>query len=183
MQKVSKYKIANSYARAWVDVAFSLGIEDKIFNEVSALEESLNKNAALWQQFMAPSDDDNLKIDIIQSISKKAKLTDITQNTLMLMAKNQKVNCIALVLKCWQELYYEKKSIELVDVETVVELSATQNKKLHKVLKDKLKKEVKINYIINKDLLGGLRISYGSYIIDDTLKNKLENITKTMLKS
>ena len=90
---------------------------------------------------------------------------------------------LQMVLKNWQELYYQKKSIELVNVETVTELSSSQDKKLQKILKDKLEKDVKINYIINKDLLGGLRISYGSFIIDDTLKSKLENIKKVMLKA
>ncbi len=183
MQKVSKYKIANSYAKAWVDVAFSLKLEDKIFQEVLALEKSLNNDAIIWQKFMTPTDNDNIKIDILRSMSDKLKLSNITKNTLMLMVENQKLSYISLVLKTWQELYYQKKSIELINVETVVELSQSQDKKLHKILKDKLQKEIKINYIINKDLLGGLRISYGSFIIDDTLKNKLENIKKTMLKA
>ncbi len=183
MQKVSKYKIANSYARAWVDVAFSLKLEDKVLEEVKALEESLNNNALVWQKFTAPTDENSQKLSIIDILSKKAKLSDITKNTLMLMVENQKINCIQMVLKNWQELYYQKKSIELVNVETVTELSSSQDKKLQKILKDKLEKDVKINYIINKDLLGGLRISYGSFIIDDTLKSKLENIKKVMLKA
>ena len=75
MQKVSKYKIANSYARAWVDVAFSLKLEDKVLEEVKALEESLNNNALVWQKFIAPTDENSQKLSIIDILSKKSSIT------------------------------------------------------------------------------------------------------------
>ena len=98
------------------------------------------------------------------------------------MAENKRLDCLLLVLDVWQKKYYEKKSILEVDVETVIPLSATQNKKLLKILEEKLNQQVKINYIINEDILGGLKISYNSFTIDDTIKNKLEIIKKKMLQ-
>ena len=41
-------------------------------------------------------------------------------------------------------------SILEVNIETVIPLSTLQDKKLKKVLETKLKKDVKINYIINE---------------------------------
>ena len=182
MQKVSKYKIADSYANAWVDASFGLKKEEIVYKEVVLLNKSLKKDAGLWQQIMSPIGVDSQKIDIIKSIAKKIKLSDISANTLLLMAENKRLDCLLLVLDVWQKKYYEKKSILEVDVETVIPLSATQNKKLLKVLEEKLNQQVKINYIINEDILGGLKISYNSFTIDDTIKNKLEIIKKKMLQ-
>ncbi len=182
MKDVSKYKIAKSYAISWVDVSFSNGLEDTVLKEVEMLSKSLKDDAVLWQKVVTPKVDKTIKEDIIKTISKKLKLSKVTSNLLNLVAENSRLDCLSLILDDWQELYYEKKSIVKVDIETVVPLTATQDKKLKKVLEEKLKKTVNLNYIINKEILGGLKIYYGSNLIDDSLENKLENIKETMLK-
>ena len=180
MQKVSKNKIVDSYAKAWLDASFCSQKQEDVYKEVLVLSDSVEKNADLWQKIMMPLDDD--KVEVVKAISQKIKLTNITSNTLILMAENQRLEYLPLVLKSWQKQYYEKQSIVEVDVETVVPLTATQNKKLIKVLEGKLNQQVKVNYIINKDILGGLKVSYKSFIIDDTIRNKLDTIKKQMLK-
>ena len=181
MKDVSKYKIAKSYATSWVDVSFLNKLEDTVLKEVEILSKSLKDDALLWQKIITPKADKTIKEDIIKAISKKMKLSKITSNLLSLVAENSRLDCLSLILDEWQELYYEKKSIVKVNIETVVPLTLTQDKKIKKVLEEKLKKTVKLNYIINKEILGGLKISYGSNLIDDSLQNKLENIKKLML--
>ena len=118
----------------------------------------------------------------MEALSTKLKLSDVTLNSLKLIAENSRLKYLNLILKEWKKLYYEKMSILEVNVETVIPLSTLQDKKLKKVLETKLKKDVKINYIINETILGGLKVSYDTFLIDDSIETKLKNIENEMLR-
>ena len=65
---------------------------------------------------------------------------------------------------------------EEVEVETVKQLSATQNKKLQQNLEKMLDKKVVVTYKITPELIGGLRIKFGSEMIDNSLVSKLNRL-------
>ena len=48
MQKISKFKTASVYARAWLDAAKDKKIEDKAFEEAKLLKAAYNQDSALW---------------------------------------------------------------------------------------------------------------------------------------
>ena len=52
LQKVSKYKLADSYAKAWVEASFSLKKQEDVYKEVLLLRQSLENDADLWQKIM-----------------------------------------------------------------------------------------------------------------------------------
>lgn len=176
MQKVSKNKVVNSYALAWLEASVSCGLEDKVIKEVEALEKSFLEDN-LIEKLKLFQEEDLLKETMVY-LAKKMKFTEITSTTLGLVAENKRVDLLPSILEEWQKLYYEKKSIIEVDVESIIPLTSSQNKKLQQVLVKKLKKDIKMNNIINKDLLGGLRITFNGYEIDDSLSKKLEEIEK-----
>ena len=177
MQKVSKNKVVNSYALAWLEASVSSGLEDKVIKEIEALEKSFLEDNNLIEKLKLFQEEDLLK-EIMVYLAKKMKFTEITSTTLGLVAENKRVDLLPSILEEWQKLYYEKKTIVEVDVESIIPLTSSQNKKLQQVLVKKLKKDIKMNNIINKDLLGGLRITFNGYEIDDSLSKKLEEIEK-----
>lgn len=68
-----------------------------------------------------------------------------------------------------------------VEVESVKELSAAQDKKLQANLEKVLGKKVVVSYKIRPELIGGLRIKFGSEMIDNSViskLNRLENVMK-----
>ena len=180
MQDTSKEKIAKAYAKSYLEVASSTSMEDSIILEVKALEESINNSKDLWDKLFSLKTEDTKTKDIITSFAKKLKLAKATTNLLLLLSANSKLSLLPTVLEKYKEFYYEQKKIIGINVETVIPLTSAQDKKLKKVLTEKLKKQVELTYIINKEILGGLRISFGSYQIDDTLKSKLDAIQKTL---
>jgi len=73
-------------------------------------------------------------------------------------------------------LYYQKHGIAEVEVSSVKPLSASQNKKLIAELEAKIGKKVVAKYVLAPELLGGLRIKYGSNMIDDSIMGKLNRL-------
>lgn len=71
MQKISKFKTASVYARAWLDAAKDKKIEDKAFEEAKLLKAAYNQDSALWNLLAAPGDDRKIQRKIIENLAKR----------------------------------------------------------------------------------------------------------------
>ena len=99
------------------------------------------------------------------------------------MAENNRLNLLKNTIEEFIHLYYKEKNITEVFVKTASKLSDKQDKKLKKVLEEKLSSEVVINYEIDEEAIGGLCVSFDSYLIDDTVKGKLDKIKQILFAS
>ncbi len=176
MQKYSKYKIAANYAYAWFNAAKDKKIEEKVFDEVQLLKASYAHDKETWNILAAPIDDEHIKQSIIESIAKKIKLSEVSADALLVVVQNRRITLLALILNEFVKLYYQDKGIVEVTIETAVELSDAQDKKLRNVLEDKLNTKVLLKYLVNPEVLGGLKVSFDSFLIDDTLQTKLKRM-------
>ncbi len=176
MQKVSKYKMASVYARAWLDAAKDKKTVEKVFDEVKQLKDACRDAPEVWKLLAAPADDNSVKKHIIADLAKKLKLSDVSRETLLLIADNNKSDIIGLIADEFIRLYYEDKGVVRVTVDTVIPLSETQDKRLRDVLEQKLGATVMTEYYIKPEILGGLRVRFASQLIDDTLEGKLNKI-------
>ncbi len=182
MQKVSNYKTAVAYAKAWFEAAKDHKAEDAVFEEARALREGIGDVLTLWNSMASPIESEHEKIEIISQLASKTKLSAITEEMLKITVYNNRLKLIPLILDEFIHLYYQDKGIIEVFAESAVPLSETQSKKLQKVLEKKLQSPIFINYQVNPAVLGGLSVRFQSYLIDDTIQNKLEKLEKLLIK-
>ena len=52
-----------------------------------------------------------------------------------------------------------------------------------KELSSSISSTIKLNYKVDKELIGGLKLQLGSFMIDTSIKNKLNKYKKAMLES
>lgn len=182
MQKVSNYKTAAAYAEAWLGAAKDMNAEDIVFAEVTALKKGIGEIADLWRVMSAPVESEKAQADVLKALVKKVKLSKTSQQTLQLIAENKRLNLVMLILDEFIRLYYLDKGIMQVYVESAVELSDEQSGKLEKVLQKKLNAPVVVDYRVNSAVLGGLAVRFGSYLIDDTVQNKLAKLEQILAK-
>lgn len=116
------------------------------------------------------------KKSALKEIAARLKVSDETLGCLDVIADNNRFAEFKLILEAFVRLYYERHNVEEVEVQSAKKLSAAQDKKLVSVLEKKIGKKVVVNYVLNPDLLGGLRVSYGSNMIDDSVSGKLNRL-------
>ena len=63
------------------------------------------------------------------------------------------------------------------------ELTATELENISKELSLSMGSTVKFDYKIDKDLIGGLKLQLGSFMIDTSIKNKLKKYEQAMLEN
>ena len=180
MKSVSKNKIASVYATALYEAA----VETGSLAAVAADVEELKKNAAAdpeLERFLAnPLYSADEKRSLLKEVAAKLKWNPDTLRCMDIIAQNNRFKELALILDAFGHIYLRRLGIAEVEVETVKELSAAQDKKLKENLERRLQKKVTVTYKMVHEIIGGLKIRFGSEMIDNTLVSKLNRLENMM---
>ena len=180
MKKVSKSKIATTYALALYEAAADKKAVSKVYDDVKKLQLEISKNSDFIKYFANPLWDNESKAEVLQAIAKKMKFVSVTSNCLNIIAQNGRFAELKEILQEFIHLYHQKNNIIEVEVQSVQALSSVQLKKLETTLEKNLNKKVLVSYQIKPEILGGLKIKYGSNMIDDSILGKLNRIEQVM---
>lgn len=180
VKKVSDFKTAQIYAQALYESAQSESDMNEIMHDVEVL-----KNVGLSEMkeascFLSPIVELKVKYQIIEAVSDKMKLNKLSLNFLKTLIENGKFKYLDQILNDFVKIYNKKHNISEITVETVRELDQKQDNLLKEKLTKLFKQEVKINYVLNQKILGGLVIKNGTTLIDMSLKNQLKKIEQLM---
>ncbi len=181
MKKESKFKVASRYAEALYQAAEEVGDVRAVMQDMSVLRRDLTADRETMVYLANPLWAAEDKKTALADVASKLKLSDETLRCLELIADRNRFAELDLILDDFCHLYYVRHGIVEVKVETVKPLSKAQDEKLKTNLEKLLAKKVLINYQISPEILGGLVVSYGSNMIDDSISgklNRLENVMK-----
>lgn len=180
MKKVSKSKIASTYALALYEGAGENKAIARVFTDVDKLIMALNEDSSIIKYLANPIWDVEAKKVAMKEVSHNVGLCKETLNFLDVVADNNRFAELALILEEFKHLYYQKNNIVEVEIQTVKNLGSAQDKQLKDNLEKVLAKKVIVKYEIKPELLGGLVIKYGSSMIDDSIKGKLNRLELIM---
>lgn len=176
VKKISKTKIAVTYAAALLDAATQKKAQTKVFADVLALRDVLKASADLVDYLTNPLWSESDKKSVLNETAKKMKLSAETLRCLDIIYENRRFGELALILDEFVHLYYRQNNIAEVYVDSAKKISAVQDKKLVATLEKLLAKKVAIAYNIYPELIGGLRVRAGSLMFDDTVASKLNRL-------
>ena len=180
MKKVSKIKLAKSYAEALFEVSREKDAEKQVFEDMIKLMEIVASDQDIVKYLANPTWSLVSKKAAIAEIAKKVKIGETSLNCLDVIAENSHFNFLYDILEQFENLYYQKNDVVKIDVKTAIELTKSQDEKLKDNLKKLLNKKIVIKYEIKPEILGGLLLQFGSKIIDDSIKGKLDHIELLM---
>jgi F-type H+-transporting ATPase subunit delta len=75
------------------------------------------------------------------------------------------------------------KGIVSAKVKSAIELSKQQSENISSLLEQKLNNKVELECEIDEKLIGGLQVFLGSYIVDGSVKGRLDKLHKKLLES
>lgn len=116
----------------------------------------------------------------LSALADKAKFSPLTKNFLLTLAQNRRLADITNVLKAVSENIAGRRGEILAKVESATELSAAQKKSLEESLGKTIGRPVSVDVTTNTALIGGVVITLGSLMIDDSIRTKLERMGRAM---
>lgn len=178
-------KISQS-AKTYADALIKIGQDgiisyDDILNNMNNASETLKSSADLINVLETPAVSDEKKYAIIEDIFKK-KINNNILNFLKILIEKKRFNEFDEILTAFKEKLDEISNIKRITVLSAVDLSEDNKKRIIEKLQNKLQKNIYADWQTNNEIIGGLLIQIDDNIIDTSIKNKLENLSKNMIK-
>jgi F-type H+-transporting ATPase subunit delta len=116
----------------------------------------------------------------LAALADRAKFSALTKNFLLTLAQNRRLAEIPNVLKAVSDNIAGRRGEVLAKVESATELTAAQKKSLEESLGKTIGHPVSLDATTNSALIGGVVITLGSLMIDDSIRTKLERMGRAM---
>ncbi|MED5451115.1 MAG: ATP synthase F1 subunit delta [Candidatus Neomarinimicrobiota bacterium] len=134
----------------------------------------MKKDSTINAFLQSKSIDKNQKVGIF-----KNALNDIVNNDLLdviiVMVENDDINLLSDVNRNFLSLAKKKLNVAYVEVIASFDMEDDSKNNLLQELKTATKKEIDLNFSVDKSLIGGLKIKVDDMLFDSSLKTKLEN--------
>ena len=171
------------YSRALFEVAKESDELEKIETDIKNFQLIINGSLELQNFTQNPTQSINIQNIVIDLISKKLDFSKNTNNFLSLLIKKRRIFFVKKILESFLRLCSKKRGEVKASLISSKELSATELENISKELSLAMGSKIKFDYKINKDLIGGLKLQLGSFMIDTSIRNKLKKYEQVMLEN
>lgn len=154
-------RVARYYAEALFYAAQKWGQEEEIGEKLASAKGIFEKFAELRK---------TLANDLISPGEKELALKALLPRVM----SREKEEIITAIAPEYQRLLDEAKDMEAVEVKVAAPLSSDQELELKNRLSRLIGKQVRLEIMMEPELLGGLVLRWGDRVIDASVKKKLE---------
>jgi len=176
---MSKYRVSSRYAKSVFDLAMEIKNADHIYKDMVLVERVLNENYKLVLLLKNPIIRYDYKLKVLTKIFEK-HLNELTLKFFNLICRKNRAYILLDSCRVFVGLYHDYKGIVCANVSTAVEISSEVKKDFEKIISKDTGKKVELETKVDKSLLGGYLLKIGDKQIDDSLKNKLNNLRREL---
>ncbi len=151
--------------------------DNNALSDLNTVLDVINSSKEFELTMLNPSISLQTKYEIIDEIFKK-ELNEKVLNFIKILVEKNRFNEFEQIIQAYSNELDEMNNIKRVEIVSAVELSDEQKQKTIEKLHIRLNKEVKVNWALDTNIIGGLVIKIDDDIIDTSLKNKLDKLSK-----
>lgn len=172
--------VARRYAAALLDLAADSGAVEPVERDMQDLRSMLESSEDFKTMTQSPLIGRAEQTAAILALAEKAKFHKLTVNFLGALTQNRRLPALGGIMKAFRaELTRRRGEVE-AKVQSAAALSPAQTKALQEQLSKAMGTNVTLDVSVDKDLLGGMIVTVGSRMIDDSVKRKLEKLQRAM---
>ena len=171
------------YARALFQVVKDSNELDKTENDIKNFQFLLNSSLEIKNFIEDPTQSTNLQIKAVNLLSKKLEFSKNLQNFFLLLIKKKRIFFTIKIFQSFLQLCSKKRGEIKASLISSKELSQSEIEGLSKDLSKCTGSSLNLDYKVDKELIGGLKLQLGSFMIDTSIKNKLKKYEQAMLES
>jgi len=172
--------VAKRYTAALLDMAADADAVEQVEKDILALQNMLQDSDDLKVLAFSPLIGRYQQASAIMALAEKAQFHKLTVNFLGVLAQNRRLPVLQAVIDAFRKELTRRRGEVEAQVESAVTLSPAQTNALQEQLSKAMGTNVTLSVAVNKDLLGGMVVTVGSRMIDDSVKRKLEKLQRAM---
>ena len=113
---------------------------------------------------------------IIPDLIKAGDEAEQANNFILLLAENRRIDVLPEIARLYAQFRADYEKTLEVMVRTFKPLSEAHKDKLVRSLEKRLQRKIKLDEVLDKNLLGGVIIQAGDFVIDGSVKGKLNKL-------
>jgi F-type H+-transporting ATPase subunit delta len=110
-------------------------------------------------------------------------LHHLVRNFLLLAVDKRREAYVAEVARAYALLADRAEGLVDVEVRTAVELGEESRGRLHETLAGKLERRVRVSFVIDPSLVGGIQVKVDDRLFDASLRRRLDRLGEHLAKA
>ena len=174
-------EIASVYARSLFEVAKEQDKLDKVRDELGEFADALNGSRELQVFLFSPYFSTREKSEGLDKAISGADET--TVNFLKLLIEKHRMPVLFRVRAELDVLWEEENRLLPVTVTSAVELPKATVKQIGDRIAEQTDRKVDLSSTVDPDILGGIIVRVGNSVLDASVRNRLEQLRKQVVKA
>lgn len=172
-------RIGRRYARALYDTAKKYNVVAAVESDLDAIIGAMERDPAFKDFLLAPYASREEKTEILERLFSD-RVTALTMQVIRVMLEKRREHEIPAVHEDFVAIRREDEGIIVVEVSSAAALTAAEKKALVAKLNKSLDKTVEAEYKIDPRLIGGVKVAFGTYVLDGTVRGALNQLRERL---
>ena len=171
------------YSRALFEVSKHANELEKVEADVNIFQLLLNSSYEIKNFIKDPTQNTTEQGKVINLLAEKLEFSKNLKNFFLLLIEKRRIFFVKKIFESFLKLCSRKRGEVKASLISSKELSQPELEKIRKDLSFTMGSTLKFEYILDKELIGGLKLQLGSFMIDTSIKNKLKKYEQKMLEN
>lgn len=182
-----KDKNCELVARRWALALMELAQEDEniskedILDDLKEISDTINSSEELSNVINNPSISTEEKQVVLCKLFQN-NIMPIVYNFLFVLNLKKRVSIISEIAVEFKKELEKVKNIAHVNITSAIELENERKEQIKAKIAEKLNKEVIIDWGVDSEIIAGLIFNIDELIIDNSIRHKLEDLGKEIIK-
>jgi F-type H+-transporting ATPase subunit delta len=174
-------EIAEVYARSLFEVAKEHDVLDDVHDQLGQFADAVNDNRELAVFFFSPYFSTQEKEEALERTVQDAE--PIFMNFLQALLERHRMPAIFRIRTRFEKLWDEEKRLLPVEVTSSVELDKETVQSIGKRIGEQTGETVQLSTKVDPEILGGIVLRVGNYVLDASIRNRLEQLRKQVARA
>ena len=174
-------EIAQVYARALFEVAKERDILDEIHDDLRAFATALDENRELAVFFFSPYFSSEEKKNGLERAVTGAD--PIFMNFLETLLERHRMPVIFRMRARFEQLWDEEKKLLPVEITSSVQLDKAIVQSIGERIGEQTGQKVELSSKVDPEILGGLVVRVGNFVLDASIRNRLNQLRKQVARA
>ena len=171
------------YSRALFDVANESNELDQVENGIRNFQSLFNESPEIKNFIQNPTQSIETQLNFIDLLSKKLDFRKNLKNFFLLLVEKRRMYFVKKISESFLKLCSKKRGEIKASLISSKELSQMELNEINKDLSQSMGSKIIFDYKVEKELIGGLKLQIGSFMIDTSIRNKLKKYEQAMLEN
>ncbi len=173
---MSNQLAAKKYARGFARAIDTTEKFEICLKEIEALSELMSSSEAVHNALTSPFISRGQKKRMVEEILTRSGFSPWVEKLVRLLVENDRMKLLPDIFKELPEVWAEERGIETFEINSAVELTEEEKRRLKETLEEKEKKKVRLLFKLNPEIIGGLVLKKGNVYYDASVKGGLEKL-------